>query len=221
MTASKMLMNFPSRFLAVAFSSPSNCTTCCCCCCSSILEMRVWHASSASCGQEHILGHSSPQLLPHQLGQASPHTSHCLCTELLPCSGSRGSSAISHVRGEQPLADWALQPAVHHSTSSAPRRLDVDMPGWATPQLLPRSGGYPAAWSLQLCFQEATERTKVLCLARNLHPPLGCVFPEPQIPTLSLQSLVLIEPLCRKLGNLAENYVNKNNYQRLSCVLLA
>lgn len=82
MTASKMLMNFPRRFLAVAFSSPSNCTTCCCCCCSSILEMRVWHASSASCGQEHMLGYSSSQLLPHQLGQVRtipmPHSVHAL-----------------------------------------------------------------------------------------------------------------------------------------------
>lgn len=79
MTARRMLMNFPSRFLAVAFSSPSSCTTCCCCCCSSILEMRVWHASSASCWREHTAGlpapHKStpvvdsPRLVPYRPGQ--------------------------------------------------------------------------------------------------------------------------------------------------------
>ncbi len=51
-TASSTLISFPSRVRAVAFSKPSSCTTCCCCCCSSILEIRVWHASSASCGSE-------------------------------------------------------------------------------------------------------------------------------------------------------------------------
>lgn len=48
MTASSTLISFPRRVRAVAFSNPSSCTTCCCCCCNSILEMRVWHASSAS-----------------------------------------------------------------------------------------------------------------------------------------------------------------------------
>lgn len=47
-TASSTLISFPSRVRAVAFSRPSSCTTCCCCCCSSILEIRVWQASSAS-----------------------------------------------------------------------------------------------------------------------------------------------------------------------------
>lgn len=49
MTARSTLISFPSRVRAVAFSKPSSCTTCCCCCCSSILEIRVWQASSASC----------------------------------------------------------------------------------------------------------------------------------------------------------------------------
>lgn len=49
MTARSTLISFPRRVLAVAFSRPSSCTTCCCCCCSSILEILVWHASSASC----------------------------------------------------------------------------------------------------------------------------------------------------------------------------
>ncbi len=48
MTASSTLMSLPSKVRAVAFSKPSNWTTCCCCCWSSILEMRVWQASSAS-----------------------------------------------------------------------------------------------------------------------------------------------------------------------------
>lgn len=52
MTASSTLISFPRRVRAVAFSKPSSCTTCCCCCCSSILEIRVWHASSASCRSE-------------------------------------------------------------------------------------------------------------------------------------------------------------------------
>lgn len=47
-TASSTLMSLPSKVRAVAFSKPSNWTTCCCCCWSSILEMRVWQASSAS-----------------------------------------------------------------------------------------------------------------------------------------------------------------------------
>lgn len=51
-TASSTLISFPSRVRAVAFSKPSSCTTCCCCCCSSILEIRVWQASSASCRSE-------------------------------------------------------------------------------------------------------------------------------------------------------------------------
>lgn len=114
MTASKMLMNFPSRFLAVAFSSPSNCTTCCCCCCSSILEMRVWHASSASCGQEHILGHSSPQLLPHQLGQArttipTPHTAYALSS--CPAVGAEEAVPypMSEVSSPLPTGHCSLQ----------------------------------------------------------------------------------------------------------------
>lgn len=102
MTASRMLMNFPRRFLAVAFSSPSSCTTCCCCCCSSILEMRVWHASSASCGQEHALGYSICHLTS-QPRQEHPLTSHCPCPQLLPCSGGRGSSAISICEVRSPL----------------------------------------------------------------------------------------------------------------------
>lgn len=100
MTASRMLMNFPSRFLAVAFSSPSSCTTCCCCCCSSILEMRVWHASSASCGQEHALGYSSSHLLPHQPGQArsipSPHTAHALSS--CPAAGAEEAVPFPYAR---------------------------------------------------------------------------------------------------------------------------
>lgn len=48
MTARSTLISFPRRVRAVAFSKPSSCTTCCCCCCSSIFEIRVWHASSAS-----------------------------------------------------------------------------------------------------------------------------------------------------------------------------
>lgn len=52
MTASSTLISFPRSVRAVAFSKPSSCTTCCCCCCSSILEIRVWHASSASCRSE-------------------------------------------------------------------------------------------------------------------------------------------------------------------------
>lgn len=47
--ASSTLISFPRRVRAVAFSSPSNWTTCCCCCWSSILEILVWQASSASC----------------------------------------------------------------------------------------------------------------------------------------------------------------------------
>lgn len=54
MTASSTLMSLPRRVRAVAFSSPSNWTTCCCCCCSSIFEMRVWQASSASCGMRTV-----------------------------------------------------------------------------------------------------------------------------------------------------------------------
>ena len=34
MSARITLMNLPSRARALAFSTPSNCTTCCCCCCS-------------------------------------------------------------------------------------------------------------------------------------------------------------------------------------------
>lgn len=180
MTASKMLMNFPSRFLAVAFSSPSSCTTCCCCCCSSILEMRVWHASSASCGQEHILGHSSPQLLPHQPGQArstipTPHIAHALSS--CPAAGAEEAVSFPKSEGRSPL------PIGHCSLQYTPQRLDMEMPGWAASQLLPRRRGYPATWSLQLLFQKATQRTKVLHLARNLHPLLGCAFSEAQFPT--------------------------------------
>lgn len=107
MTARRMLMNFPSRFLAVAFSSPSSCTTCCCCCCSSILEMRVWQASRASCGREHTAGSPAPHKShgSYLTGQAGPRPpSSCLShllqdvshrTHFKSCSRSRGSCAIS------------------------------------------------------------------------------------------------------------------------------
>lgn len=62
-TASSTLMSFPRRVRAVAFSKPSSCTTCCCCCCSSILEMRVWQASRASCSvTEETLSERAPMM---------------------------------------------------------------------------------------------------------------------------------------------------------------
>lgn len=111
MTASKMLMNFPSRFLAVAFSSPSNCTTCCCCCCSSILEIRVWHASSASCGQEHILGHSSSQLLSHQARTTIPACHPAHAPSSCPAVGAEEAVpfAISEVRSPLLTRHCSLQ----------------------------------------------------------------------------------------------------------------
>lgn len=140
MTASKMLMNFPSRFLAVAFSSPSNCTTCCCCCCSSILEMRVWQASSASCGQEHTLvtpGHSCYLSNQPKPGPPSPHLTLLVHRAPALWGEQRKQCHFPYPRWE---ADWALQPAIHHGVSSTPTRLDMEMPGWETPLLLPKRG---------------------------------------------------------------------------------
>lgn len=50
MRANSTLISLPRRVrAAAALSRPSSWTTCCCCCCSSILDTRVWQASSASC----------------------------------------------------------------------------------------------------------------------------------------------------------------------------